>query len=77
LTGANRVYILNHIPHISRIMVDSSAEVMDFAEVIVVGNGASEFRELLACPPPEKIIVDLVRISDRKSIEGSYDGICW
>jgi GDP-mannose 6-dehydrogenase len=77
LTGANRDYILNHIPHISRIMVGSSAEVMDFAEVIVVGNGASEFRELLSAPPPGRIIVDLVRISDQESIEDSYDGICW
>ena len=29
LTGANRDYILNHIPHISRLMVESMEEVMD------------------------------------------------
>jgi GDP-mannose 6-dehydrogenase len=77
LTGANRDYILNHIPHISRIMVGSAAEVMDFAEVVVVGNGAAEFRELVAARRPDQVVVDLVRIVDQKSVEGSYDGICW
>lgn len=77
LTGANRDYILNHIPHISRIMVSSPAEVMDFAEVVVVGNAAAEFRELVAGRRPEQIVVDLVRIVNERSVEGSYDGICW
>lgn len=31
LTGANRDYILNRIPHISRLMVDSVDEVLSFA----------------------------------------------
>lgn len=77
LTGANRDYILNHIPHISRIMVDSAKEVMDFAEIVVVGNGASEFRQLVASRRQDQIVVDLVRVADQKSVEGSYDGICW
>ena len=50
---------------------------MDFAEVIVVGNVAPEFRKLLAARLPGKIVVDLVRIADQKSVEGSYDGIWW
>ncbi|MBV8146488.1 MAG: UDP-glucose/GDP-mannose dehydrogenase family protein, partial [Gammaproteobacteria bacterium] len=36
LLGANREYILNHIPHIGRLMVDSAAELLEHAEVIVV-----------------------------------------
>jgi GDP-mannose 6-dehydrogenase len=78
LTGANRDYILNHIPHISRIMVDSLAEVVEFAEVIVVGNGAAEFRAALEGVRPGQVVVDLVRIAaGRRSEEGRYDGICW
>jgi GDP-mannose 6-dehydrogenase len=77
LTGANRDYILNHIPHISRIMVSSLAEVIDFGEVLVVGNGAAEFREALQSPREGQVVVDLVRIADRRSQEGRYDGICW
>jgi GDP-mannose 6-dehydrogenase len=76
LTGANRDYILNHIPHISRLMVDSVQDVMDFAEVVVVGNGAAEFREAVAGARADQRVVDFVRVAERRSGEG-YEGICW
>lgn len=77
LTGANRDYILNHIPHISRLMVGSMEEVLDFAETIVIGNGAEEFRDVLARLKPGQTVVDLVRIAPLRSEAGRYDGICW
>jgi GDP-mannose 6-dehydrogenase len=78
LVGANRDYILNHIPHISKLMVDSIEEVLAHADTIVIGNGAEEFREVPERLAPGKFIVDLVRISEqRSSIEQGYDGICW
>ncbi|MCA1971264.1 MAG: UDP-glucose/GDP-mannose dehydrogenase family protein [Caenispirillum sp.] len=77
LTGANRDYILNHIPHISRLMVDTMEEVLDFAETIVIGNGAEEFRDVLARLKPGQTVVDLVRIAPFRSEAGRYDGICW
>jgi GDP-mannose 6-dehydrogenase len=76
LTGANRDYILNHIPHISRLMVESMQEVMDFAETIVIGNGAAEFKPVPDNLKPGQVVVDLVRISKEKS-SAQYDGICW
>jgi GDP-mannose 6-dehydrogenase len=77
LTGANRNYILNHIPHISRLMVNEVSEVLDFADVIVIGNGAEEFKPVAERPKPGQVIVDLVRITRQKSEPGRYDGICW
>jgi GDP-mannose 6-dehydrogenase len=76
LTGANRDYILNHIPHISRLMVNSVQEVTDFADTIVIGNGAKEFRSVPETLRPGQVVVDFVRIADRTS-DASYDGICW
>jgi len=76
LTGANRDYILNHIPHISKLMVESMQEVMDFAETLVIGNGAEEFKPVPASLKPGQTVVDLVRISKAMSSE-HYDGICW
>lgn len=76
LTGANRDYILNHIPHISKLMVGNMQEVLDFAEVLVIGNGAEEFKTVLSTLKPEQVVVDLVRITKEKS-DGRYDGICW
>jgi len=76
LTGANRDYILNHIPHISRLMVNSVAEVVDFADTVVIGNGASEFRGVPSSLRQGQVVVDFVRIADRTS-GSDYDGICW
>jgi GDP-mannose 6-dehydrogenase len=76
LTGANQDYILNHIPHIAKLMVGSVEEVLDFAETIVIGNGAEEFHSVLDRLGEHQVVVDLVRIGSRKS-GGQYDGICW
>jgi len=77
LVGANRDFILNHIPHISRLMVDSMEEVIAFAEVIVVGNPAEEFRKVRSIARPEQTIIDLVRITKDRVNDGRYQGICW
>lgn len=76
LTGANQDYILNHIPHISKLMVSSMEEVLDFAGTVVIGNGAAEFKTVLSQLKPGQHVVDLVRISEQQS-GAQYDGICW
>lgn len=77
LVGANRDYILNHIPHISRMMVDSIDDILQHAETIVIGNGDPEFRNILTCINNKQVVVDLVRIVSQPSEQGKYDGICW
>ncbi len=75
--GANRDYILNHIPHISKLMVGSIDEVLEHADTLVVGNGSPEFRDIPSRLRESQQIVDLVRITDTRSVAGVYDGICW
>jgi len=77
INGANKDYILNKIPHISCLMVDTMNEVLDHAEIIVIGNNSSEFSDVLKNSRPNQVVVDFVRISDQSSQEGKYDGICW
>lgn len=76
LTGANQDYILNHIPHISRLMASSMDEVLNFAQTIVIGNSAAEFRNVPGEIKSGQVVVDLVRIVPKLSGE-QYDGICW
>lgn len=76
LVGANRDYILNRIPHISRLMVGSLDEVMDFADTVVIGNGEPEFGSVLRRLREGQALVDFVRITEGTS-RGGYDGICW
>jgi GDP-mannose 6-dehydrogenase len=77
LVGANRDYILNHIPHISKLMVPTADAVLDFAETIVVGNNDPEFKGLVGRLGEAQKVVDFVRITGKESLNGKYDGICW
>ncbi|MEA1969727.1 MAG: nucleotide sugar dehydrogenase [Thermodesulfobacteriota bacterium] len=77
LVGANKNFILNRIPHISKLMVQSMEEVLDHSEIIVIGNGSSEFEDILSRINGKQQVVDLVRaVKDRVSSD-SYQGICW
>lgn len=77
LVGANRDFILNRIPHISRLMVPSIEAVLDHAETVVVGNSDPEFRSVPGRLRDGQVLVDFVRIVDDRSEDGKYDGICW
>jgi GDP-mannose 6-dehydrogenase len=76
LVGANRDFILNRIPHISRLMVDGVDKVLEHAETIVIGNKDPEFGTIPDRLRPGQRLVDFVRISDQRS-NHEYDGICW
>lgn len=77
IVGANKDYILNQIPHISKLMVDDAATVIDESEVIVIGNGDEQFRNLVTGIPAGKHVIDLVRINDDALGQEGYEGICW
>jgi GDP-mannose 6-dehydrogenase len=77
LVGANRDYILNRIPHISRLMVERIEDILGFAETLVIGNGDKEFRGVIDRLRDGQVVVDLVRITQSQSVAGKYDGICW
>ena len=77
LIGANKDYILNHIPHISKLLTNSIDEVLNHSETIVIGNGDKEFNLLRNQIKSNQTIIDLVRLSELGSTEGRYHGICW
>jgi GDP-mannose 6-dehydrogenase len=77
LTGANRDYILNHIPHIACLMRESMEEVLEHADVIVIGNGASEFTRVPSLLRDGQKVIDLVRIKADFRGSAQYAGICW
>src|SRR5438046_9672506 len=47
LVGANRDFILNHIPHISKLMVEDIGAVIDHEQTIVLGNNDPVFHSVL------------------------------
>jgi len=78
LHGANRAYIERGIPHIAALMCDSLEEVLTGSDVIVIGNKATEFRQVFHHLRDDQEVVDLVRIQkDTVDLDANYEGICW
>jgi len=77
LVGANRDFILNRIPHISKLMVDNIDAVLRHAETIVIGNKAAEFENVPERLHDGQCLVDFVRVV-RNGVRGhEYAGISW
>jgi len=77
LVGANREYIEREIPHIWSLMRPTVREVVESADTVVIGNSATEFRELSE-QLNGQMVVDLARaFGPRVSNGPSYQGICW
>jgi len=77
LTGGNKDYILNHIPHIYRLMKENVEEVVDFADTLVIGNNAPEFGSLGTETYESKHVIDLVRVGAHLRTQNTYQGLCW
>jgi GDP-mannose 6-dehydrogenase len=78
LVGANKQYIEEQIPHLSRHLSDSIDAVIDESEVVVIGNGSAEFTAAVERCRPDQLVVDLVRLPlDFSRVKAQYDGICW
>lgn len=76
LVGANKDYIEGQIPHISQLMRNSIDEIVDFADVLVIGNRSPEFEQLKNKRRDGQVIIDLVRMFNDQS-DQTYQGICW
>jgi GDP-mannose 6-dehydrogenase len=76
LFGANKEYIEREIPHIAQLMRGSIEEVLEGADVVVIGNKSKEFLSLPDILRDGQQIIDLVRAFEPK--EGSpIQGLCW
>jgi len=78
LIGANKEYIERVIPHISSLMSTSLKEVVEHAEVLVIGNRGKTFSEAIARSFSGHRVIDLVRITpDLEGLDEGYHGISW
>lgn len=78
LIGTNREYMVEHLPHLSELLVETIGELVEHAEVCVVGAASSESVKALA-EAGGLHVVDLVRLpdaADRRGREG-YVGVAW
>ncbi|MCG7595436.1 nucleotide sugar dehydrogenase [Mycobacterium sp. C3-094] len=79
LTGANRQYISEQLPHIGDLLSDDAGAVFDHGEVLIVGSRRPEVVEVIEQAGSDRYIVDLVRLPAAATLRGTpnYQGIGW
>jgi GDP-mannose 6-dehydrogenase len=77
LSGANRDFILNQIPHISRLMQESAEDVVRESELLVLGTRDKAFITAVQTKAPDVPLIDFVRLSPEVEALPNYHGICW
>jgi GDP-mannose 6-dehydrogenase len=78
LVRSNREYVVEHLPHLADLLVDSVEEFVDHAEVCVLGTISSESACAVASAAGLHVI-DLVRLADARERRGEerYVGVAW
>ena len=56
LVGANKAFVEAHLPHLSRLLVDSPEGVVEHAEICIVGRGYPETEAFLSASPDVPVI---------------------
>jgi GDP-mannose 6-dehydrogenase len=74
LTGTNKDFIEKHIPHLSELITDDIEKVIHTSELLVITHKIPRVADLIQ-RYPEKIFIDLVRVTNDKP--SNYEGICW
>jgi len=74
--GANKEYINSKIPHLSSLLKPDFQEVIDSAELVIIGNNDDLFRSIIENMPDNKKVIDLVGHATSESKE-NIEGICW
>jgi GDP-mannose 6-dehydrogenase len=58
-------------------MVVNMDAVLEHGDTIVIGNNATEFKDVFGKLREDQTVVDLVRITDDFNTGCGYEGICW
>src|SRR5690606_35164629 len=74
--GANKDYIESKIPHVSSLLKSDFDQVVDDADVIILGNGDERFKAIANQTPSGKQVIDLVGFMSHTTRQGA-EGICW
>jgi GDP-mannose 6-dehydrogenase len=76
LTGTNKEFIDEHIPHLTQLLVDSPSELISESDVIIITTKEKEFDNILK-NIKDKQIIDFVYLGKDIQQKGNYYGINW
>ena len=76
--GANRRFVEDEVPYLPERLRTDLGEVVRGSEVVVVANGAREYRGVGSMLGPGQVLVDLVHTVDPATVvHGEYHGLVW
>ncbi len=76
LVGANKLFIDEHLPHLSNLITNDPAEALKNADVVLLNHknfNPTPYLELLS---QKEVLIDLVRIPELEQMP-NYLGLCW
>jgi GDP-mannose 6-dehydrogenase len=79
LTGSNRQYIEEVIPHIGSLLSNDLETVVKSAEVVIMGTRSADQAQLSPFLRADQFVIDLINLDvlRRPKSAASYEGICW
>jgi GDP-mannose 6-dehydrogenase len=79
LVGSNRQFIDQVIPHIGSLLSTSLADVVQQAEVVIIGTKSVNRADLTSLLQPDQIVIDLVNLERSQNLAeiATYQGLCW
>ena len=78
LLGKNKEFIDREIPHLNRLLQETPEQVLEGAEVIVVGHADAAARQAIVAAATGRRVIDLSGYAELRDADaGEYEGICW
>jgi GDP-mannose 6-dehydrogenase len=79
MLGSNRDYLERQLPQIREILRPNVAETLQHCQAVLVSQNRPEFRNALQSLDGNVTVIDLVRLSEDRSLPGvtNYRGISW
>ena len=78
LLGKNKEFIDREIPHLNRLLQETPEQVLEGADVIVVGHADAAARQAIVASATGRRVIDLSGYAELRDADaGEYEGICW
>ena len=78
LLGKNKEFIDREIPHLNRLLQETPEQVLEGADVIVVGHADAAARQAIVAAATGRRVIDLSGYAELRDADaGEYEGICW
>ena len=74
LTGKNKEYLFDKLPHIEEILLDDMSTFIECNDLVIISNADEEVNEMLS---GNVEIIDLAHVSNKADVFENYEGLCW